>query len=263
MSASAVHRRNESSRLTGSFNTLRPSDNTQRRGSHQYPLQSRSLLGKSPVDSDKVANNTQPPSIALSPVDLSTSKTLVQTFVSPPDDDVSVTRTVSSRGGSMTSLRSSMLEAGKVDEQIESEEKNEKDEELKPCPCLPAISAQLPSSDSLKSASNKGACFCLTLWFIFKWILFLISFPFMCVFTWTVPPCSKPEHRKYFVASFLMSIVWIAVLSFGVVVLVSRVGCILDVDSYTMGLVVVAIGTSVPVSTRCITYNVVSIIKLL
>ena len=44
-----------------------------------------------------------------------------------------------------------------------------------------------------------------------------------------------------------MSIAWIAALSFGMVTLVGRAGCILEVDKFTMGLVVVAIGTSIPV----------------
>ena len=32
------------------------------------------------------------------------------------------------------------------------------------------------------------------------------------------------------------------------VTLVSRTGCILHIDSYTMGLVIIAMGTSIPVS---------------
>ena len=44
-----------------------------------------------------------------------------------------------------------------------------------------------------------------------------------------------------------MSIAWIAALSFAMVTLVGRTGCILSVDKFTMGLVVVAIGTSIPV----------------
>lgn len=47
--------------------------------------------------------------------------------------------------------------------------------------------------------------------------------------------------------SFLSSVFWIAVLSFGMVTLVGRTGCILNIDSYVMGLVVIAIGTSIPV----------------
>ena len=46
----------------------------------------------------------------------------------------------------------------------------------------------------------------------------------------------------------MMSIFWIAVISFAMVTLVARVGCILDIDQFVMGLVVVAVGTSVPVS---------------
>ena len=49
-------------------------------------------------------------------------------------------------------------------------------------------------------------------------------------------------------ATFCMSIVWILVLSFAMVTLVARTGCIIGVDEFVMGLVIVAIGTSVPVS---------------
>jgi Ca2+/Na+ antiporter len=45
-----------------------------------------------------------------------------------------------------------------------------------------------------------------------------------------------------------MSVVMIAGLSYLMVTIVERVGCILGIDSYIMGLVVVAIGTSIPVS---------------
>ena len=55
-----------------------------------------------------------------------------------------------------------------------------------------------------------------------------------------------------------MSILWIAALSFGMVTLVGRAGCILEIDKFTMGLVVVAIGTSIPVS--LFVWNVLAII---
>ena len=117
----------------------------------------------------------------------------------------------------------------------------EEEPTMKPCPCLPAVSAEYPEYP------EEGGCiaafkYCL------GWILFVLSFPFICAFTWTIPGCSKPHNRKYFLASFFMSIIWIAILSFGMVTLVGRSGCILSVDKFTMGLVVVAIGTSVPVS---------------
>lgn len=117
----------------------------------------------------------------------------------------------------------------------------EGEDKMKLCPCLPAVSAEFP-----EYPEEGGAL--APLKFFLGWVLFVVSFPFICMFTWTIPDCSKPHNRKYFLASFTMSIIWIAILSFGMVTLVGRSGCILSVDKFTMGLVVIAIGTSVPVS---------------
>lgn len=131
------------------------------------------------------------------------------------------------------------LDDDKTTSGIDEVDEEQGEQTMKPCPCLPAVSAEYPEFP------EDGGC-----WAAFKyvlgWILFLISFPFLCAFTWTIPDCSKPHNRKYFLASFIMSIVWIAILSFGMVTLVGRSGCILSVDKFTMGLVVIAIGTSVP-----------------
>ncbi|XP_075264623.1 sodium/potassium/calcium exchanger 3-like [Convolutriloba macropyga] len=43
-----------------------------------------------------------------------------------------------------------------------------------------------------------------------------------------------------------MSVVWIAVCSFAMVFMVGRAGCSMTIDSFVMGLILVAIGTSVP-----------------
>ena len=123
-----------------------------------------------------------------------------------------------------------------ADGQKEGEEEDK--QKMKVCPCLPAISAETPDYPS-----GKGSCLA-TIKYIFSWILFVLSFPFVCLYTWTIPDCSKPHNRKFFLLSFFMSIVWIAILSFAMVTLVGRSGCILSVDKFTMGLVVVAIGTS-------------------
>lgn len=175
--------------------------------------------------------NTLPP-IHVTPA---ASEQSTEIFPMKKEDDVSVTRAVS-----ITSL-SNASNSG-----LEQTDGKEEEETLKPCPCLPAINTQFPSCDDLKSAPSKAMFFLQLLRFIGKWIFFAMAILFVCAFTWTVPPCKKPQHRKYFVVSFVMSIVWIAMLSFATVVLVARVGCILGIDSYTMGLVVIAVGTSVP-----------------
>ena len=120
-------------------------------------------------------------------------------------------------------------------------------------PFLPAIRATPPDPILAREEGALG-------WmkYVLKWILFILSFPFVVLFTWTIPNCS--ENRKWYVvaSSFSMSIFWIAVISFAMVTLVARVGCILNIDQFVMGLVVVAIGTSVPVSQIIIVRSVLS-----
>ena len=52
--------------------------------------------------------------------------------------------------------------------------------------------------------------------------------------------------RKYYLVSFMMSLFWIGFCSFAMVFLVGRAGCALDIQQFVMGLVIVAVGTSVP-----------------
>lgn len=110
-------------------------------------------------------------------------------------------------------------------------------------PCLPPIRGVPPDLEEAKEGGVLG-------WikFVFKLLLFMVSFPFMVLFTWTIPNCSINSKWYVVTASFLMSIFWIAVFSFVMVTVVAKLGCILEIGSFTMGLVVVAIGTSVPVS---------------
>ncbi|PIK48551.1 testis potassium dependent sodium/calcium exchanger [Apostichopus japonicus] len=140
-----------------------------------------------------------------------------------------------------TESKGSALTTSGIKPETEDELIEEEEEELtlRPIPCFCAINMYYPSSDVLSLT-------CGFLRYLLKWLLFCISFPFMCLFTWTVPNCSTPRYQRYYIASFIMSIVWIAALSFVMVTMVTKMGCMLQVDHYTMGLVVVAIGTSVP-----------------
>eukprot|EP00918_Siedleckia_nematoides_P014555 GHVU01031612.1.p1 GENE.GHVU01031612.1~~GHVU01031612.1.p1 ORF type:complete len:636 (+),score=66.52 GHVU01031612.1:376-2283(+) len=128
---------------------------------------------------------------------------------------------------------------------IEEPEEEEDDDNLQLCPCLPCCPAVRSSPPSTEDVKEKGGCMN---WFklILRWIIFIPAFPFVVLFSWTIPDCSREEYKKYYIVSFIVSVSWIAGLSFGMVTLVGRVGCILDVDSYTMGLVIIAVGTSVP-----------------
>ena len=77
-------------------------------------------------------------------------------------------------------------------------------------------------------------------------ILFVVSFPYLVAFTYTIPDCSTERWKEWYIVAFGMSILWIGGLCWVMVVMASLVGCILDIDPPVMGIVVLAVGTSIP-----------------
>ena len=76
--------------------------------------------------------------------------------------------------------------------------------------------------------------------------LFVLSLPLLWAFTITIPDCATDKWKKWYVVSFVMSIVWIALLCHYMVWAASMIGCIWEIDPIVMGVVVLAVGTSVP-----------------
>jgi len=81
--------------------------------------------------------------------------------------------------------------------------------------------------------------------YIFQ-ILFILSFPFYVLYTLTIPPCDTEETRKWYLLSFTMAIGWIVAISFGMIWCVETMGEVLHINHFTMGLVIIAVGTSIP-----------------
>lgn len=77
-------------------------------------------------------------------------------------------------------------------------------------------------------------------------VLFVLGFPMLVALSITIPDCGKPRWEQWYVVSFLMSLAWIGVLTHYMVEWVNGLGCFLEVSPIFMGLVVLAIGTSVP-----------------
>lgn len=129
------------------------------------------------------------------------------------------------------------------EEEDEEEEEEEEESKIYLIPCFPPIVAAAPDPAMVRQR-------CGILQFVIKWHLFIQSFPYLVLFTWSIPNCTR--NRKWYVvaASFSMSVLWIAVLSFVLVTVVAKMGCILGIDELVMGLVVVAMGTSIPVRGR-------------
>ena len=49
-------------------------------------------------------------------------------------------------------------------------------------------------------------------------------------FTVTIPPCEDPKWEKYYVLSFIMSILWIMLISYFMIDWTAMIGCIIGID---------------------------------
>lgn len=81
---------------------------------------------------------------------------------------------------------------------------------------------------------------------IFKIIYWVISFPLAFVMFVTIPDCRKEKWEKWWLVTFIMSIVWIMIFSYIMVWMVSMVGYTIGVPDVIMGIIFLAAGTSIP-----------------
>ena len=76
--------------------------------------------------------------------------------------------------------------------------------------------------------------------------LWVMGLPVICLFYVTIPDCRKDRWQKWYLVSFFVSVMWIAVLSYVLVWMVSVIGFTLGIPDVIMGLTFLAAGTSVP-----------------
>ncbi|CAM9305447.1 unnamed protein product [Chrysoparadoxa australica] len=76
--------------------------------------------------------------------------------------------------------------------------------------------------------------------------LFLLGVPFIFMFAMTIPDCTTPGGEKYYVLTFVMSILWIGAICHYMVEFAVHMACILSISPVIVGVLVLAVGTSVP-----------------
>ncbi|XP_053553517.1 sodium/potassium/calcium exchanger 4 [Bombina bombina] len=77
----------------------------------------------------------------------------------------------------------------------------------------------------------------------FKW---MFSWPLICLLYFTIPNCSKPRWENFFMLTFILSTLWIAIFSYVMVWMVTVIGYTLGIPDVIMGITFLAAGTSVP-----------------
>jgi len=81
---------------------------------------------------------------------------------------------------------------------------------------------------------------------IFSKILCVLSWPLVIPMFLTVPDPNNPKMKKFFPLSFIGSLAWIIVFSYLMVWWADDLGGYLDISDATMGITILAAGTSVP-----------------
>ncbi|XP_060079582.1 sodium/potassium/calcium exchanger 4-like [Ylistrum balloti] len=80
-------------------------------------------------------------------------------------------------------------------------------------------------------------------WTYAKWAM---QYPLRCLLYYTVPDCRKDRWDRWFMATFVLSIVWIALFSYIMVWMVTIIGYTLSIPDSVMGITFLAAGTSIP-----------------
>ena len=77
-------------------------------------------------------------------------------------------------------------------------------------------------------------------------ILHVITLPFLFGFYYTIPQVGKEKWKEWYWMAFFMSILWIGFLCHFMVDFATRIACTLHISPVVMGVLVLAVGTSVP-----------------
>ncbi|KAL4231467.1 hypothetical protein ACF0H5_009044 [Mactra antiquata] len=81
-----------------------------------------------------------------------------------------------------------------------------------------------------------------------KWkqIIWWIALPLRILFFITIPDCRYPKWRNWFILTFVMSLVWLSVLSYVMVWMITIIGYTAGIADTVMGLTFIAFGVSLP-----------------
>ena len=81
---------------------------------------------------------------------------------------------------------------------------------------------------------------------VVSWTLWITALPAKCLFCVTILDCRKDRWQKWYLVSFFVSLMWIAVLSYVLVWMVSVIGFTFGIPDVVMSLTFLAAGGSVP-----------------
>ena len=73
---------------------------------------------------------------------------------------------------------------------------------------------------------------------------FYSSWPLMTAFYYTMPNCRRQDSQKYYMITFVISLVWLSLLSYIMVWMITVVGYTFLIPDTVMGITLIAFGAS-------------------
>ncbi|GFS17373.1 protein Sodium/potassium/calcium exchanger [Elysia marginata] len=101
----------------------------------------------------------------------------------------------------------------------------------------PATEIHKPAPEENPWHIPRGRCAC------FIW---LVSLPLNAAMYVTIPDCRQDSMRKWFIVTFVMSLVWLSAFSFLMVWMITIIGFTVNIPDSVMSLTFVAFGVSLP-----------------
>jgi Ca2+/Na+ antiporter len=77
-------------------------------------------------------------------------------------------------------------------------------------------------------------------------VMALLVFPLKLLIHLTVPSMHSPSGKKWYLATLILSTVWLAALAYVMTLMLNKIGCAVGISSMVMGLTAGAVGTSFP-----------------
>ncbi|CAG0915748.1 unnamed protein product [Notodromas monacha] len=80
----------------------------------------------------------------------------------------------------------------------------------------------------------------------FSKVMHVLMTPVRIAFKYTIPDCSSEEWKRWYIVTFLMSITWIALISYVMVWMLAVIGFTMGISDVIMGFTILAAGVSMP-----------------
>eukprot|EP01087_Luapelamoeba_hula_P023446 TRINITY_DN861_c0_g1_i2.p1 TRINITY_DN861_c0_g1~~TRINITY_DN861_c0_g1_i2.p1 ORF type:complete len:559 (+),score=84.05 TRINITY_DN861_c0_g1_i2:294-1970(+) len=96
-----------------------------------------------------------------------------------------------------------------------------------------------------ESSSFVGRTLAIFYWGISN-LIHYASQPYLFVFSHTIPDMHTPRSKRVYILAFLVCVMWIGAMSWLLVEISSKAGCILEIDPAVLGVTIIAMGGGIP-----------------